>query len=134
MTKIEQLEKLKSFEIIFVDDEEAVVALMRTIFNGLGIVSYSIAMNGKEALELVKSKRDLPNLLLITDIRMPKMSGLELVKAINDEGIKIPSIIVSAHQNVEYFDEAEELGVVNYLCKPFDMEELLYLMESKEFN
>jgi DNA-binding response OmpR family regulator len=104
----------KNITILYVDDndfirEEAVEYLSLLYRNVLE------AKNGQEALEIYAlSKPDI----IITDIEMPIINGLQMVKAIRRNDKKIPIIIVTAFMNTEYLLEAIELRLVKYILKP----------------
>ncbi len=78
------------------------------------------AENGKEGLEVIR--REKPD-IIITDIRMPVMDGLEMLKILYDESYKGQVIVLSAYSEFEYAREAMHLGVMDYLLKPIIMEE-----------
>ena len=79
------------------------------------------ASNGKEALELIHVHK--PD-IMITDIRMPIMDGLELMKEINKQQLALRVIILSGYDEFTYVREAMKYGAENYLMKPVDKEEL----------
>ena len=81
------------------------------------------ATNGEEAVKLAKEK--LPDLIM-TDVRMPKMTGYEACKAIKaDEATKhIPVVILSAKGQDEEIDQGRDAGADDYLLKPFAPDEL----------
>ncbi len=72
------------------------------------------ASNGKEAIAMVKEKN--PDLLII-DIRMPEMSGIEAVRQLNKSGIPVKSIILSMHDSEEYILNSVSAGASGYLLK-----------------
>jgi YesN/AraC family two-component response regulator len=72
--------------------------------------------------------------LIVTDINMPVMNGLELIQKIRDLDSNIPVIIMSAHTEPEYIKSAEELGVKNYLLKPFDFIKFINLVAELDFH
>lgn len=75
--------------------------------------------NGEEALlEITKSK---PKLLLM-DLYMPKITGIELLKRIRQENIKLDVIMITAADSPDIIEESFRLGVVDYILKPFDFE------------
>jgi DNA-binding response OmpR family regulator len=110
----------KNIRILYVEDnsfirEEAV--------EYLSLLYYHVfeAQDGQEALELyLKLKPDI----IITDIEMPVMNGLQLVKAIRHNNKKIPIIITTAFLDVEYLLEAVELNLVKYVVKPLTHQKL----------
>ena len=79
------------------------------------------AADGEEAVELVE--RVLPD-LLITDIKMPLLGGLELVKRIRTTNPDLRILIVSGYSEFEYARQAIELGVDDYIVKPIDVHAL----------
>ena len=80
------------------------------------------AENGKEALALyAKEKPDV----IITDIEMPRLNGLDFCKEIRKLDLEIPIMITTAYTSVEYLLEAVEINLVKYLSKPLDEEKVL---------
>ncbi|MFB9328851.1 response regulator [Paenibacillus aurantiacus] len=84
------------------------------------------AENGDEALDIAAKR---PIQLLLTDIRMPEMNGLELIKAIREGGSDPVVILLSGYSEFEYAQEGIRLGVVNYLLKPVQKAKLLEAVE-----
>jgi len=80
------------------------------------------ASNGIEALEIVKEKQ--PDILII-DVRMPKMNGIEAVKILNSKITKTKAIVLSMHDSEEYILEAIEAKAMGYLLKDAGKEEIL---------
>ena len=115
-------------KVVIVEDE----ILMRT---GLEIIlakagrKYQVIgsyADGAEAVEkLLNSDADV----VMTDIRMPRMDGLALVKKLHDLEIKIPSIIISGYNDFEYARAALRYGVDDFLLKPVDPEELFKCLD-----
>lgn len=98
------------------------------------------AQTGTQALELVKNLR--PD-LLITDIRMPVMDGMELIKNVRNEVSETEIIIVSGYSEFDYARTAIQYSVFDYLLKPIDADELKnslrrlhekYLQEERDYN
>lgn len=81
------------------------------------------AQNGEIAVEL--AQQVIPDLIL-TDVRMPKMTGYEVCKALKEiESVKhIPVVILSAKGQDEEIETGKEAGAIDYILKPFDMAEL----------
>jgi len=110
----------KNITILYVDDndfirEEAVEYLSLLYTNVLE------AKNGQEGLEIYASSK--PD-IIITDIEMPIINGLEMVKAIRRHDKKIPIFIVTAFMNTEYLLEAIELRLIKYILKPMTSHKL----------
>lgn len=87
------------------------------------------AEDGIEGLELIKSKS--PD-LIITDIRMPKMDGLQLLQALRNDEIKVKAIVLSAYSEFEYAQKAISLGVSEYILKPISIPDLTAALENIE--
>lgn len=84
------------------------------------------AENGREGLALIRQKR--PE-LVITDIRMPVMDGLEMLRALHEENIPVKAVVLSAYSEFEYARQAIKLGVTEYLLKPVGVSELSVALE-----
>jgi two-component system response regulator YesN len=87
------------------------------------------AKNGEEGLELIlRLKPDL----VITDIKMPVMDGLEMLTKLYEMEVKIHSVILSGYSEFEYAKKAIRLGVKDYLLKPITLEDVQLLLEQME--
>ena len=119
---------LKSLHVLLVEDE---VKLSQLLKNAIGdeFFTFTIAHDGQEGLELFK--KTSPD-IIITDINMPKMSGLEMAKEIKTVDSSVPIIILSAFSETEKLLNAIDVGVVKYFIKPFDPDELLEYIASLE--
>lgn len=106
--------------ILICDDEEGVRESLKLILED--DYELSFANTGIEALEKVK---DEPPDIVILDIKMPKMSGLETLKRIKKISPKTKIIIASGYKSVETAQEAIKLGASDYIVKPFESNELL---------
>ncbi len=127
----EKIAKLQSVRILFVEDETDLVAIISDTLNKLK-ANFETAENGQIALD--KFKADDTFDLIVTDINMPIMNGLELIKNVRELNKDIPVIIMSAHTEPEYIKSAEELGVDNYLLKPFDFIKFINIISTLEFK
>ena len=127
----EKIAKLQSVKILFVEDETDLVTIISDTLNKLK-ANFETAENGQVALEKFKEHNDFD--LIVTDINMPIMNGLELIKNIREFNKEIPVIIMSAHTEPEYIKSAEELGVDNYLLKPFDFIKFINIISTLEFK
>jgi two-component system, response regulator, stage 0 sporulation protein F len=107
-------------KILVVDDEEGARELFNTILTDEGY-EVSLAASGDEALTLFKN---LPFNLVITDIKMPVMDGLQLLQEIRKTGSKTDVIMVTAYGEVESYLKAMSLGAAEYINKPIRIKEL----------
>jgi two-component system, response regulator, stage 0 sporulation protein F len=107
-------------KILVVDDEEGARELFFTILSDEGY-DITLANNGEEALAKFKSEAcDL----VITDIKMPVMDGLQLLQEIRKTGSKTDVIMVTAYGEVESYLKAMSLGAAEYINKPIRIKEL----------
>ncbi|RWA71320.1 response regulator transcription factor [Mesorhizobium sp.] len=107
--------------ILVVDDEPPIRKLLRV---GLGSQGYAVseAPNAKTAIELVQAER--PDLILL-DLGLPGMTGLELLGKWRRDGLDIPVVILSSRTDEAGIVSALELGADDYVTKPFGMNELV---------
>ncbi|MFD2655026.1 response regulator transcription factor [Gracilibacillus thailandensis] len=113
--------------ILVVDDEpRSRQGIKKTIERGSQQYEVITAANAEEAIERIDHEKVH---VLITDIRMPEVSGLELLKKLKEKAKDPVVIVISAYSEFEYAHEALELGVVNYLLKPIAKEKLMEAIE-----
>jgi CheY-like chemotaxis protein/anti-sigma regulatory factor (Ser/Thr protein kinase) len=107
--------------ILLVEDEANVLKMLeRFLAPSYRCVS---ATNGKDALEVLKSERDID--ILVTDVRMPLMDGIQLIRAVRRMRPYMPAIAMTAYGSEETAVEALRAGATNYLRKPFKTQEFL---------
>ncbi len=112
---------LKELNVLLVEDEPKLAQLLKSAI-GENFASFFIANNGKEGIErFLKLSPDL----VITDIMMPNVTGLEMAVELKKINPNIPIIILSAHSETEKLLGAIDVGVIKYFIKPFDPDELL---------
>ncbi|MBI4699796.1 MAG: sigma-54-dependent Fis family transcriptional regulator [Deltaproteobacteria bacterium] len=114
--------------VLVVDDEESLRLVLRTFLRRHGY-QVELAPNGQRALELVSSFG--PDFIL-TDVRMPRMGGLDLLAALKARGDEATVIVMSAYGNVELAIEAMQAGAYDYVQKPFKNEEVLLALRKAE--
>jgi len=112
------------FTILIADDNQILrESLCANIdWKALGITKVLSAPNGLIAKEIIEHER--PN-LVISDIVMPMMTGVELAAAVNADFPDLPFILISAHEEFEYARQAISAGVYDYILKPVDNDSLL---------
>jgi two-component system response regulator YesN len=111
------------YEILIVDDHTHLVDSLANAlpWEQMGVSAVHKAYSGEEALELLQIHGiDL----IVTDIQMPGMSGLELVAVVKEKWARIKSIILTGHDEFQYAQEAIRQGICEYLLKPVSNEEL----------
>ncbi len=110
--------------LVIVDDEKNIREGLRDLFpwEELGITVTCAAANGKEALSYIETHgADL----VLADIRMPVMDGLELARHIQNSCPKTRVVLLSAYTDFAYAKKALRLGVCQYITKPVDYQELI---------
>ncbi len=115
-------------KLMIADDEHWVrEGLYRAVeWDKVGIEVVGCASNGQDAYDLyIKNKPRI----IITDIRMPYMDGLELTKKILDMDSDAYILLISAFSDFDYAKKALELGAMNYILKPFDKKKILTIIE-----
>ena len=118
-----------NINLLIVDDEPIITQGLRyTIpWDTYGIKVVGEAEDGKEALEILRKQQvDI----VLTDVRMPVMDGIELARTINEQMPRTRVIVISGYDEFEYAREAMRFGVKDYLLKPVDIDELLERVNS----
>lgn len=112
-------------QLYFVDDDPRAGKLFRRFCQQHGM-AVDVFTDPVEALEA--AKKSLPS-LFVTDLKMPGMTGIELLEAIRTLDKDVPVIITTGYSTVENAVEALRLGATDFIRKPYDMEELLHQIE-----
>ncbi len=111
------------YKVVVVEDEKRVRQgiVMGTDWSGINCIVMGEASNGEEGVEIIrKCKPDI----VITDIRMPRMMGIEMIEKVHEEGLEPCVIFLSAYGDFAYAQQAVKLGAADYLLKPFSDGEL----------
>jgi CheY-like chemotaxis protein len=90
----EKIAKLKAIKILFVEDEQDLITIISDTLTKLQ-ANFITANNGKEAFDIISKTSDID--LVVTDINMPIMNGLELIAEVRKTNDKLPFVIMSAH-------------------------------------
>ncbi len=110
--------------VLLVDDEEDILWGLSRALSKAGYEVLS-ASNGREALELLKSQ---PVDVIVTDIKMPEVSGLELISEAKKLYPQVAVIVMTARGSEEHMRESYDRGAVEYLEKPFDLDQFLNIV------
>lgn len=111
--------------IIIADDESLIRMDLREMLTNLGYLVIDEAGDGRKAVELARSLK--PDIVLM-DIKMPEMDGIEAAKILTEEKIA-PVLLLSAYSQQELVQRAQEAGVAGYLVKPFRESDLTPAIE-----
>ncbi|RLT24760.1 MAG: response regulator [Chloroflexi bacterium] len=116
---------VNQLRLVIADDESIIRMNLRETLVGLGYLVVGDAGDGLSAIHLARELR--PD-LVIMDIKMPKLDGIQAAKVLTEEKIA-PVLLLTAYSDRELVDRAREAGVVNYIVKPFREAELLPAIE-----
>jgi len=108
-------------KIMVVDDEREICNFVKDFFQERGYAVIT-ALNGEEALELIKDEEELTVML---DIRMPRMDGLETLRRIKKIKPNFRVVMVTCIDDIEKMEEAKRCGAETYITKPLVLDELV---------
>lgn len=115
----------KCLKVLVVDDEEDSLELVKNVIKSLGFNVVAVS-NGKEALKILQESKDIT--VVLADLVMSGMNGIELIKEARRLGINQKFIIITAYGEMDSYIEAMNLGVVDYINKPVNSEHLSLLL------
>lgn len=115
------------YKLMIADDESTIREGLKCLLDweSLGFTIVGEASNGETALQIITNES--PDIVLL-DIRMPKMSGLDVVRLAREEGFSGKVVILSGYSDFNYAKQAINYGVLSYLTKPIDEDELLKIV------
>ncbi len=114
--------------ILIIDDSNTNLVLLESLFRRNGYRVFS-AISGREGLDLLK--KNIPDLIFL-DLKMPEIDGFEFMMLLkkNADWANIPVVILSAISDKETIIQSIEMGVVDYLTKPLEIEKVISLTKS----
>ena len=116
---------MSQIRVVIADDESIIRMDLKTLLEDMGHTVVGEAADGQKALELARSLK--PD-VVIMDIKMPVMDGLDAAKIVADEKIA-PVVLLTAYSQKDLIERAKEAGVYAYLVKPFQESDLLPAIE-----
>jgi len=119
---VESAVQTKSARILVVDDERSMREMLEILLRREGY-EVAVAENGRRALALIKTH---PFDMIISDIKMPDVSGIEVLRAAKAANEQIIGIMITAYGSKESIQEVLRLGAADYLDKPFNVDELRF--------
>ncbi|HQX51651.1 MAG TPA: response regulator [Planctomycetaceae bacterium] len=121
LTEFQQVKKRKPFTVFLVEDDEAVRA---SLVEALG--EFKVAVRDyMTAMEFYRDYREPVPGVLILDLRLPGMSGIELQDKLAEDGFELPIVMISGHADVPMAVRAMKNGAFDFLCKPVKIEALV---------
>lgn len=121
------IQQQNSSRILIVDDQYGIRVLLTEILQTEGYETYQAA-SGMQALSLVEEKN--PSLVLL-DMKIPGMDGLEILKRIKKKSQDTKVIIMTAYGELDMIEEAIENGAITHFPKPFDIDEVLVFIKKE---
>jgi response regulator NasT len=115
----------QQMRLVIADDESLIRMNLKETLVGLG---YLVVGEAGDGVSVVNLARELRPDLVIMDIKMPKLDGIQAAKVLTEDKIA-PVLLLTAYSDRELVDRAREAGVVNYIVKPFRDAELLPAIE-----
>jgi two-component system, LuxR family, response regulator FixJ len=112
--------------VYVVDDDDAALDSLIMLLNAEGLPAVGFS-NPNEFLETLPEE---PRGCLITDLRMPEMDGVELIRTLRDKGVIIPVIVITGHADVTKAVDAMKAGAADFIEKPFESELILRLVRA----
>ena len=119
------IEFSKTLNLLYVEDDEIVAKHTLKLFNRF-FDDIIVSKNGREGLEEFKKANTTKDIdIVITDINMPIMNGIEMLKQIKEINKNVHCIILSAHNEISYFTDSIKIGVDGYILKPIENNQFL---------
>ena len=111
--------------VLVIEDDDTVRDVLRSFLSEKGFEA-TLAQNGETGLDMLRAERfDL----ILTDLVMPGITGMDVLKEVLASKIRIPVIVITAFGTVQTAVEAMRLGAFDYLTKPFNLDELMIVIE-----
>jgi two-component system response regulator (stage 0 sporulation protein F) len=114
-------------KVLIVDDQNGIRVLLMEVFSNEGYNTFQ-ASNGKLALEIVR--KESPDLVLL-DMKIPGMDGLDILKHIKQIDVSIKVIMMTAYGELDMIKEATDLGALMHFTKPFDIDDLRHAVNKQ---
>ena len=108
--------------VLVVDDDDNIRTVVRQTLE-LEQCAVECASNGREALSRIAAD---PPAVMLLDMRMPVLSGWDVARVLQEQGMAVPIVVMTAAQDARRW--AQEIAAVNYLSKPFDIDHLLAIV------
>lgn len=110
-----------SYKILICDDEEGVRESLKLVLGEF--YDLVVVENPEQAFEILNNAKDIK--LMLLDVKMPKMNGIDALKAVKQKFPSLHVIMVTGYKSVEIAAEATKLGACGYIVKPFKSEEVI---------
>ena len=116
-------------KILVIDDEETILDIIDNLLTDEGHET-SLIKDGHEAIKLLSEENKTFDLILL-DLSMPEIGGIELLEHLNEKQVRLPKVIIlTGMMEIDSYVRAKELGACEYITKPFDFDTFLAIIES----
>jgi two-component system, NtrC family, response regulator AtoC len=115
---------LSDSHVLIVDDDGAIGTVLAALLGQAGMTSTQ-ARNGQEAVKLLETR---PCDAVLTDLRMPGMDGMDLLRTVTSRWPGVPVVMITAHGTVQLAVEAMRAGAADFVLKPFEREEIVFVL------
>lgn len=113
--------------ILIAEDDPTAGELLKTFLQAMDNISVDIVTNGKEALEVLASRKNYS--IFLTDLKMPGMDGMQLIGEVGKRGIQVTTIVMTGFGSIEDAVQAIRLGAYDFLTKPIDTDQLQVVIQ-----
>ncbi len=130
MSMASLLQYSSGLKVLYIEDDEAFALEVKDLLSSF-FLQVDIAKDGEEGFARYKKAYELQGIgydLVITDINMPLMNGIELTKAIYELNEHQPIVVISAHNESQYLLEFVNIGIEYFLVKPFNTDEVINVL------
>lgn len=122
------INQTKNFNVLYVEDnpkvQEQTTKILKSFFKKI-----DLAQNGQEGIDFFTKSEQEYN-LIITDIKMPLVDGITFIEHIRKTNKQVPIVVLSAHDDKEYFLKTINIGVDGYILKPYTLEQISNTLEN----
>ena len=115
-------EEVAMKKILVADDDDAIRELLANVLRNEGYEIHECKRGG----EVLRTVPRLEPDLMIIDLRMPEMDGIQIMRRLNEQGMHVPTILMTAYGTSKAAIEAMQLGAEDYITKPFDLDEVVH--------
>jgi two-component system, NtrC family, response regulator AtoC len=109
-------------KILIADDDDAIRQLLVDVLRNEGYETYEC----KRGSEVLRTVPRLEPDLMVLDVMMPDNTGIEIMRRLNEQDTRVPTLVMTAHGTSRFAIEATQLGAYDYITKPFDLDEVLH--------
>ena len=125
-------DKIKSLNVLIIDDNQTMRDELTNLVEKVGVSKINTAASGKDAIKYLLNTNDTADQvsLILLDIMMPEMTGIEFLKVAKEYYRTIPIVMVTAEVTIDNVVESQKHGSVDFIAKPFNLDILVEKLEN----